>query len=291
MVRPMDEFQMVLALLRVFGVYLWNCWAGMRYHDLVPKCVFGILFNSTQVIVILSLVWQSADVMFVADNDILILVTFASSILIFTALTGLAGTLLSSRPILAFYALLLWPSFIAMCAIGYTAYKRATFALEQKLDMSWSQYYTPLGRLMIQNSLQCCGWSNPLHGGTPSRACYPRTSLPGCKGPLLRFEQENLRLVWTTVFSLVPMHIINIFVVMLCANHITRSFGAGITPKRYRLTRKDVDLLVDQGEVGIGSVKRPGIVRAPTNRAFREDREKRVGLLEANFDFDEVKQR
>lgn len=57
------------------------------------------------------------------------------------------------------------------------------------------------------------------------------------------------------------------------------------------MTRKDVDLLVDQGEVGIGSVKRPGIVRAPTNRAFREDREKRVGLLEANFDFDEVKQR
>lgn len=55
------------------------------------------------------------------------------------------------------------------------------------------------------------------------------------------------------------------------------------------MTRKDVDLLVDQGEVGIGSVKRPGIVRAPTNRAFREDREKRVGLLEAYFE--EVKQR
>jgi hypothetical protein len=51
---------------------------------------------------------------------------------------------------------------------------------------------------------------------------------------------------------------------------------------------KDVNLLMGRG-VGIRGVKRPGIVRNQTNMAFREDREERVGLLEAYFD--EVKQR
>jgi hypothetical protein len=229
--------------------------------------------------------------MYVADNDVLVLITLASSILIFTALVGLTGTLLSSRPILAVYALLLWPCFISMCAIGYTAYKRATFALEQKLDMSWSQYYTPYGRLLVQNSLACCGWSNPSHGGTASRTCYPRTPLPGCKGPLMRFEQASLQLMWSTVFSLVPMHLVNIVVVMLCTNHVTRTFGSGITPKRYRLTARDVrddagrilDLMKRRGSLAVNDpsiIKRPAFVRAPSSRVFREDREETVGLLD-----------
>lgn len=174
-----------------------------------------------------------------------------------------------------------------MCAIGYTTYKRATFALDQKLDMSWSQYYTPYGRLLIQDSLKCCGWSNPNHGGTLSRTCYPRTPLPGCKGPLTRFEQTNLQLIWSTVFSLVPMHLVNIVVVMLCANHVTRTFGTGITPKRYRLTAKDVqedayrivDLLQRKGMLAMTGVKRPAIVKPSSSRVFREDREETIGLL------------
>ena len=48
--------------------------------------------------------------MVVADNDILILTFLASSILLLTASLGLSGTLLTSRPILALYALLLWPA-------------------------------------------------------------------------------------------------------------------------------------------------------------------------------------
>ncbi|KAJ3575870.1 hypothetical protein NP233_g814 [Leucocoprinus birnbaumii] len=244
-------------------------------------CAIGVWFR----------IWPNADVMFVADDDVLILITLASSILVFTVLVGLTGTLLSSRPILAVYALLLWPCFISMCAIGYTAYKRATFALDQKLDMSWSQYYTPYGRLLVQNALKCCGWSNPNHGGTPSRTCYPRTPLPGCKGPLTRFEQASLQLVWSTVFSLVPMHIVNIVVVMLCANHVTRTFGTGITPKRYRLTAKDVQedagqifsLMKKRGSSPMEvseKVRKPAIVRALSSRVFREDREETLGLLD-----------
>ncbi|KXN83137.1 hypothetical protein AN958_01808 [Leucoagaricus sp. SymC.cos] len=277
----------------VLGLEWFSRWTGFKWcllFSVLSVLIYGIA-GLTCAIGIWFRIWHNADVMYVADNDILILITLASSILIFAALVGLIGTLLSSRLILAIYALLLWPCFISMCAVGYTAYKRATFSLEQKLDMSWSQFYTTYGRLLIQNLLECCGWSNPNHGNTPSRTCYPRTPLPGCKGPLLRFEQANLQLVWSTVFSLVPMHLVNIVVVMLCANHVTRTFGSGITPKRYRLTAKDVhedagrilDFVArrgSQGVQGFHGVKRPAIVKAPSSKVFREDREETLRLLE-----------
>lgn len=86
-----------------------------------------------------STAWNHADVMYVADNDILILIAMAASILMFTALLGLTGTLLNSRPILATYTLLLWPALISMLAVGYTSYKRYAFSLDHKLNFSWSQ--------------------------------------------------------------------------------------------------------------------------------------------------------
>ncbi|KAJ7046466.1 tetraspanin Tsp2 family [Mycena alexandri] len=184
--------------------------------------------------------WDQADVMTVADNDVLVLITLAGSILVFTSLVGLSGVLLNSRPILAVYTLLLWPAFASLVAIGYLAYKRATFALDHKLNMAWSQYYTPLGRLFIQNALRCCGFYSALHEATPSKRCFPRTALPGCKGKLYRFERANLALVWETVFALVPLHLLNVLVALVCANHVTERFGRGVTPERYRLTRVDV---------------------------------------------------
>ncbi|KAJ7644634.1 tetraspanin Tsp2 family [Roridomyces roridus] len=184
--------------------------------------------------------WDLADVMYVADNDIVILITLAGSILVFTALVGFSGVLLNSRPILAVYTVLLFPAFLSVVAIGYVGYKRTTFALDQKLNLSWSQYYTPLGRLRIQDALHCCGFYSPLHEATPSTRCFPRTVLPGCKGKLYRFERANLVTVWSTVFSLVPLHLLNVLVALLCANHVTERFGRGITPKRYWLTNGDV---------------------------------------------------
>ncbi|KAF9453134.1 hypothetical protein P691DRAFT_659219 [Macrolepiota fuliginosa MF-IS2] len=281
----------------MLGLEWFSKWTSFKWcllFSVLSVLVYGVAGMMCAVVTWFR-TWQNADVMYVADTDILVLITLASSILVVAALTGLAGTLLSSRPILAIYALLLWPSLISMAAIGYTAYKRATLALDHKLDMSWSQYYTPLGRLLIQNSLMCCGWSSPGHEGTPSRSCYPRTPLPGCKGPLTRFEQMNLQLVWSTVFSLVFMHLVNIVVVMLCANHVTKTFGSGITPKRYRLTANEVRenagrvLKVTEKTGGlnvqvVGGISRPRIVRVPTSRAFREDKEERMGLLDEYLD-------
>ncbi|KAJ8496140.1 hypothetical protein ONZ45_g12555 [Pleurotus djamor] len=185
--------------------------------------------------------WARADIISVTDNDILILATISASALLMTFVVGLTGVLLNSRPILAVYTLLLWPSFISVLVIGYVSYKRGTFALDRKLQRAWSQDYTQLGRLMIQNSLGCCGWFNALHEVAVSNRCYPRAPLPGCKAALIVFEETHLEVIWKTVFGLIaPMHIINIFVALLCSNHVNETFGKGITPRKYWLTVEDV---------------------------------------------------
>ncbi|KAF9810315.1 hypothetical protein IEO21_07003 [Rhodonia placenta] len=220
--------------------------------------------------------WQHADVMSVADNDILVLTTLSSSILLLTFVLGISGTILNSRPILAVYAVLLWPALLSMLAIGYTGYKRYAFALDRKLNLAWSQWYTPVGRLIIQNSLRCCGYYDSLHEATASKQCYPRTPLPGCKGKLYRFEHENLATIWSTAFALVPVHIINIIVSLLCVNHVTRTFGKGIMPKRYWLSGADVRADAERlmgPRTGINPVIRPGTTRPPLSAIFREDRE------------------
>ncbi|KAI0823972.1 hypothetical protein BC628DRAFT_1411230 [Trametes gibbosa] len=219
--------------------------------------------------------WDHADVMYVADYDILVFITLASSILLLTFLVGISGALLNSRPLLAVYALLLWPALISMLVIGYTAYKRATFALDRKLNLAWSQWYTPLGRHIIQDALHCCGFYSALHEAAPSARCYPRTPLPGCKGKLLRFERASLAGVWGAVFALVPVHLVNIAVALLCANHVTRAFGKGLTPRRYRLRGEDVR--ADAAALmrvlsDVRPVARPGFTRAPSSGVFREDK-------------------
>ena len=84
-----------------------------------------------------------------------LVITLASTLLLLTALVGLAGTLLNSRASLAFYALLLRLSFVPVLLVGYASYKREAFALalDRKLNMAWSQRYDDLGRLLIQESV------------------------------------------------------------------------------------------------------------------------------------------
>ncbi|KAJ6622709.1 hypothetical protein B0H10DRAFT_1909806 [Mycena sp. CBHHK59/15] len=261
-------------------------WTGFKWCLLLSVCtVFA--YGVTGLVCALMTwfrTWDQADVMYVADNDVLILITLAASILVFTSLVGMSGALLNSRPILAVYTLLLWPALVSIVAIGYVSYKRTTFSLDHKLNLSWSQYYTPLGRLLIQDSLRCCGFYSALHEATPSKRCYPRTSLPGCKGKLYRFERANLALVWSTVFSLVPLHLLNVLAALLCANHVTARFGKGITPKGYRLTSLDVKvdaekILMGMKELDVRPVERPPLSRASSSGVFREDREDRVPFL------------
>ncbi|ORY32236.1 hypothetical protein BCR39DRAFT_446054, partial [Naematelia encephala] len=183
---------------------------------------------------------DDTDVTIVTDPDIVIFLTIASLLCIFSALIGLTGTLLNSRPILSFYNLLLWPTLLSMCLVGYTSYKRGNLQLDRKLNQMWSQILTDEERLRIQNSLTCCGYYNPLHDATYSKKCYPRTTLPGCKGKWYRFEVSRLHDFATAAFSTIPCHLLNIVVAILCSNHVNRTFGKGLTPPQYRLKVSDV---------------------------------------------------
>ena len=199
--------------------------------------------------------------MLVTDSDVLILTTLCASLLLLAALVGLTGTLLNSRPLLAIYALLLWPALISLLSIGYVSYKRSTFALDRKLNHAWSQWYTDAGRAVIQNSLRCCGFTDPTHeafyGSGYARGCYPRSPRPGCKAPLLRFERANLESIWRV------------------------AFGKGVVPRGYRLgvedVRKDARRLLEYfvREGGAGGVARipPPMARTESGMRWRmEDR-------------------
>lgn len=76
--------------------------------------------------------------------------TVASSLCLATSMVGLSGTMLNSRPILAFYSFLLWPSLVSLLAVGYTSYKRNNLRLDLKLNQTWSRYMDDLARLRVQ---------------------------------------------------------------------------------------------------------------------------------------------
>jgi hypothetical protein len=223
-----------------------------------------------------------APVLLITDSAALVLLTFSSSLLLFASLVGVTGTLLNSRPILAVYVLLLFPAFLSFVSVGYLTFKKANFSLDAKVSEAWNRWYSPGARTVLQGALGCCGFSGSLHGAAASGTCYARSPLPGCHGPLLRFERDVLSSASGAVFSLVPLHLANIFVALLCANHVTRRFGKGITPAPYRLTVHDI---ISAEASGSGSsdikqdIKRTALPILPFpaprgHAAFREDRQK-----------------
>lgn len=285
---------MVFVFIRVLSLCVWISRVGLLGFNLVQRSVISSFLIHGKILEILinsvpamydDTAWDHADVMYVADYDILVLITIASAILLLTFLVGFTGTILNSRPILALYALLLWPALISILTVGYPSYKRYAFSLDRKLNLAWSQWYTPLGRLIIQDSLHCCGFYSALHSFTPSKRCFSRTQLPGCKAKLYNFEHTNLYNIWSMAFSLVPLHILNIFVSLLCANHVTKTFGKGITPKQYRLSGADVKADAEKIFGAIKDASRvvhppPAISRPPLYGIFREDRKgSRTSLL------------
>ncbi|TFL05060.1 Tetraspanin/Peripherin [Pterulicium gracile] len=198
--------------------------------------------------------YPSAEIPATLDPALLVLSTLLSSLLLLSSICGLTGTLLSSRFTLSIYTILLFPSFFSLLAVGYTAYKRHTFALPSKLDHAWSAYLTPYGRLLIQSSLKCCGWFSPSHEATLSSRCYPRIALPGCKARLIRYERATLKWVYTTAFSLAPLHMVNMVIALLCSNHVNRVWGMRVPPRKYWLSGEDVREAASRGELVGGGV-------------------------------------
>ena len=264
----------------VFSLLTW--FAGMSTHH--PPSSFTLCVAHISSI---SAAYPVAPILLITDSPALVLLTFSSSLLLLASMVGITGTLLNSRPILAVYVLLLFPSFLSFVSVGYLTYKKATFSLDAKVSEAWHHWYSPSARAVLQGALGCCGWSSPLHAAAASGTCYARSPLPGCHGPLVRFERDVLSSVAGTVFSLVPLHLGNIIVSLLCANHVTDRFAKGITPARYRLTAHDI--LLSAGSASASSesaiIDKQGIITKHTDlpvppfpapkghSTFREDRQ------------------
>lgn len=150
----------------------------------------------------------------------------ASLLTLPVSLLGLSGVLLPSRRNLAIYTVLLWPSLLFLLLCGYQTYRHYSLNLPGKLDEAWSRLLSVEGRKTVQDALRCCGYNNAWHDATYDYGvggeCWPRTTLPGCKGPLERFEEEVLKRVWQSVFAVVGLQLVNITISLLCSNHVDR---------------------------------------------------------------------
>jgi hypothetical protein len=178
--------------------------------------------------------------MAVTDHNILVLITVTATLLVFSSMIGISGVMLNSRPLLAIYTLLLWPDQASILAIGYVAYKRVTFNFDRKMNFAWSRLYTVLGRQIIQDSFGCCGFFNTMYEAAPTKRCFIRASIPGCRDALFDFERTNLAIIWKVAFALAALHFMNMIVALLCSNHVTNRFGKGLTPAQYRLCSDDI---------------------------------------------------
>ncbi|CAE6492940.1 unnamed protein product [Rhizoctonia solani] len=238
-----DKLLPLLGYGETGAVVEWpNFWTPEKWALLLSVCSVFVYGLTALVLVLMTWfgIWPKSMIMRIVDYDILVTITSASLIVFGTSLFGICGTLLNSRPLLAIYCVLLWPSFAAMLVVGYTSYRRSAFALPSKMDQAWSQQFGEEDRMILQYSLKCCGYWSPEHSAIASPVCFPRSPLPGCKSRLIRFERTSLGRYYTWTFSLVPLHILNIITALLCSNHVNRLFGKGLTPWRYRLRIEDV---------------------------------------------------
>lgn len=186
-----------------------------------------------------------ADIVRVGNRTELVLSTIAATAAVITSVFGWAGILLNNRAFLALYTFFLWLCFALLITPGYLAYKEYAFNMEGKLDAQWSRDLGVAGRLRIQNRLHCCGYYSPFVEATVSQTCYARSVLPGCKAAYLTLERHILKIWYTVVFSLVPLHIFVMVASLLCSNHVTYRFGKGMMPKPYRLSLGSMAIIMD----------------------------------------------
>ncbi|ORZ00739.1 hypothetical protein BCR43DRAFT_511706 [Syncephalastrum racemosum] len=174
--------------------------------------------------------YDRATVIVVANRDILAVTSSAALLCAVTAAIGMAGVVLKSRKILAFHALLLWPCFALITAVGYLAYKGNRWNLKSRLGMQWRYDLSDADHAALQSTLHCCGFDNPSDHATYGERCWPESLLPGCQYKFFMFESDFLVKTYTITFAMVPLHVVIIIVSLLCSNHIDPLFGTRPPP-------------------------------------------------------------
>ena len=80
-------------------------------------------------------------------------------------------------------------------------------------------------------------------------------------------------MIWRAAFGLVPLHMVNLVVALLCAKHMTNTFGKGITPKQYRLSATDVKADAEKILDSVALFFRPVVSKASAVGFLRDDKE------------------
>jgi len=143
---------------------------------------------------------------------------------------------------LGLYTVLLWPCLALAAAVGYIAYIEREFRLEQKLNQTWRVIGLD-GRLAVQANFACCGYNecaqraqagltcSPSVESALSPTCWPRSQLPGCKAPLLRWLRPNLYFLFALAFTVCGLlfALIGLFVIFSNSTN-PPTFGRGVAP-------------------------------------------------------------
>ncbi|KAI9254004.1 hypothetical protein BDA99DRAFT_443099 [Phascolomyces articulosus] len=174
--------------------------------------------------------YQRAIVIVVANRDILAVTFTAAFLAVITSIVGLVGIRWKDRRVLGIYALLLWPCFALLSAVGYLSYKGDVWNLRAKLGMQWRYDFSPQDQIALQDNLHCCGFDNPHDHATYFARCWPESLLPGCDYKFYLFEHYFLTKTYIVTFCLVPVHIMIIIISLLCANHVDHLFGTRPRP-------------------------------------------------------------
>lgn len=223
-------------------------WTKFKWILLVANLALSLYSLGAMVLILLTWfdAWQNADIIRVANRPELIVSTIAASLGMLTSVIGWAGILLNNRMFLAIYSLMTWITFAFLVTPGYITYRKNTYNLEGKVNAQWSRNLGALGRMRIQDQLQCCGYYSPYVEATVSQTCYARSILPGCKKPFWQYEEKILTRWFTIAFAIVPAHILVMLAALLCSNHVTYRFGKGMMPEAYRLNMGSMAVIMDQ---------------------------------------------
>jgi len=123
----------------VFSLLTWFAGKSTIQSVVHHACVSHLLDSTA---------YPVAPILLITDSPVLVLLTFSSSLLLPASLVGITGTLLNSRPILAVYVHLLFPTFLAFVSprlrdsIGYLTYKTANLSLDAKVGEAWHHWYS-----------------------------------------------------------------------------------------------------------------------------------------------------
>ena len=132
--------------------------------------------------------YPTAPILLITNSPALILLTFSSLLLLLASPVGIIGTLLNSRPILAVYVLLFFPHSFPSSPSAISPTIRRTYLLMQRLAKRGTSgtllAHGRCGKVLFVAVVGVVHFTAQLRRAR----VITRSPLPGCHGPLVRFD-------------------------------------------------------------------------------------------------------